>query len=145
LWRWRAHPTAPVPTAAELAPVLGPAHGAGQQRAGPTGPLAPRVGAGAWTAAPYVTDLGFAGAAWEAHWRADYGATILHKGHYRTLPATDARPATRWLCGLRQVVETAFDGLTEQFGLKFPRARTYWGLLARLGAKVAAFNLSVYI
>jgi len=26
-----------------------------------------------------------------------------------------------------------------------PRARTYWGLLTRLGAKIAAFNLAVYV
>jgi hypothetical protein len=146
LWRWRTGPTAPVPTAAELAPVLGPTHGAGQQRTGPTGPLAPRLAAGAWFPAPYVTDLGFAGAAWEQHWRADYGATVLHKGHYQPLAdgATRGR-TTRWLCGLRQTVETVFGGLSDQFGLKYPRARTYWGLLARLGAKVVAFNLSVYI
>ena len=145
LWRWRAAPTAPVPTAAELAPVPGPTHGAGQQRTGPTGPLAPRLGAGAWTAAPYLADLGFAGAAWEQHWAQDYGARVLHKGQYRGLPADQARRLTHWLGGLRQEVETAFGGLTDQFGLKFPRARTYWGLLARLGAKVAAFNLSVYL
>jgi len=145
LWRWRAAPTAPVPTAAELAPVLGPTHGAGQQRTGPTGPLAPRLGAGAWTAAPYLTDLGFAGAAWEQHWAQDYGARVLHKGQYRGLPADQARRLTHWLGGLRQEVETAFGGLTDQFGLKYPRARTHWGLLARLGAKVAAFNLSVYL
>jgi hypothetical protein len=145
LWRWRVVPTAPAPTAAELAPVLGPTHGAGQQRLGPTGPMAPRLAAGAWTAAPYLGDLGFAGAAWERHWQADYGVQLLHKGHYRALPADAARRASGWLSGLRQQVETAFGGLTDQFGLKFPRARTYWGLLTRLGAKVAAFNLSVYI
>jgi hypothetical protein len=46
---------------------------------------------------------------------------------------------------LRQVAETAFQWLTETFGLKYPRARTYWGLLPRLGAKAAAFNVAVHI
>ncbi len=30
-------------------------------------------------------------------------------------------------------------------GLAFPRARTYWGLLTRLAAKVAAFSVSRYL
>ena len=43
------------------------------------------------------------------------------------------------------MVETVFHTLSARFGLTFPRARTYWGLLTRLGAKVAAFNLAVYV
>jgi hypothetical protein len=146
LLRWRWTPLAPAPTADDLALVLGPTHAAGGQRLGPTGRLAPRLAAGIWTAAPYLADRGFAGAAWEQHWRTAYGATLLHKGHYRAIADARAqRQATHWLCGLRQIVETAFGGLTDVFGLSFPRARTYWGLLTRLSAKVAAFNLAVYI
>ena len=33
--------------------------------------------------------------------------------------------------------ETAFQTLTDRLGLKFPRARTYWGLLTRLAALVS--------
>ncbi len=54
---------------------------------------------------------------------------------------------TRWLCGLRglrQAVETTFNTLTS-LGLAFPRARSYWGLLTRLAAKVVALNLGVYL
>ena len=47
-------------------------------------------------------------------------------------------------CSVRQVVETVFGWLEAAFGLAFPRARTVQGLLARLGAKVAALNLGVY-
>src|SRR5438128_4129150 len=77
LLRWRAAPTAPAPTAAELAPVLGPAHRRRGQRLGPTGPIAPRLGAGAPTEAPYLTDRGLRGAAWQRHWRDHLGATVL--------------------------------------------------------------------
>jgi hypothetical protein len=49
------------------------------------------------------------------------------------------------VASLRQVVETAFQMLSAHFGLAFPRPRTYWGLLTRLGAKIAAFNLAVYV
>jgi hypothetical protein len=146
LLRWRWVPHAPAPTAAELAPCLGPTHAADGTRAGPTGPLGPRLAAGAWTAAPYLTDLGFAGTAREAHWRTAYGATIRHKRHYRDLPTATARTAaTRWFSGWRQAVETVFGGLTDGLGVKVPRARSYWGLLTRVGAKVAAVHLAGYI
>ncbi len=40
------------------------------------------------------------------------------------------------------MIETVNGQLEGTFGLHFPRARTYWGLLTRLAAKVAAFTLS---
>ncbi len=42
-------------------------------------------------------------------------------------------------------METAFGQLVGTFGLKFPRARTLWGLHTRMAAKVAAYNLSLYL
>jgi hypothetical protein len=143
LLRWRQEPAAPPPTASELAAVLGPSHRRGGQRRGPAGPLLPEVGAGKPDAAPYLGDLGFRGAAWHAHWQAAYGATVLTKADYARLPPTDRRPARRWLSGRRQVVETVNGRLEDTFGLKFPRARTQTGVLTRLAAKVAAFNLSI--
>jgi hypothetical protein len=41
------------------------------------------------------------------------------------------------------VVETTFANLRESFGLKYPDAHTSWGLLMRVAAKVAAYNLSI--
>ena len=94
---------------------------------------------------PYVADLGFRGRDWQGYWATAYGATVLTKAD---LPpdATDAQQHAlrHTACSLRQMVETAFGWLTTRFGLEFPRARTMPGLLARLGAKVAAFNCSVY-
>lgn len=145
LLRWRHAPAAPAPTAAELAPVLGPTHHAGGQRQGPAGRLGPRWGVGEPSAAPLVADLGFAGAAWEHHWQASYGAVVLHKDHYAPLARPTRQAWTRWLCHRRQGVETAFQWLGEVFGLAFPRARTYWGLLTRIAAKLLAFNLAVYV
>jgi hypothetical protein len=132
LLRWRAAPAAPAPTAAELAPVLGPAHRRRGHRLGPTGPIGARPGAGAPADGPYLADRGLRGAAWQRHWRAAHGAAVL-------------AGASRWLRGRRQVVETAFATLTDALGLKFPRARTHWGLLARIGAKVAAHNLALLL
>jgi hypothetical protein len=143
LLRWRGDPTAPAPTAAELLPVLGPSHRRGGQRVGPTGPIASAAGVGEPEHAPALGDLGVGGAAWRRHWRAAYGVTVLTKADYRSLPPADRRRLRRWLCGRRQVIETVNGWLAEALGLKFPRARTYWGVLTRLAAKVAAFNLGV--
>ena len=145
LVRWRQAPLAPPPSAADLVPLVGPRHKRGG-RVGPTGPLAPRQGVGTASSAPYLADLGFAGQAWQQHWARDYGAFILTKADYaQGADPADAQGAARWVASLRQVVETVFHTLSARFGLTFPRARTYWGLLARLGAKVAAFNLAVYV
>jgi hypothetical protein len=168
LLRWRADPDGPPPTAEDLAPFLGPSHRNGGQRIGPTGPIAPRLGAGRPAAGPYLADRGERGAAWRRHWRDHYGAAVLTKADYPPIPrpapaippdpaadrhAADAwgtaqaqqRRAARWLSGRRQVVETAFHSLTALLGLPFPRARSSWGLLARTGAKVAAHNLLLLV
>jgi hypothetical protein len=145
LFRWRHAPSAPPPTVAELAPVLGRNHHPGGW-VGPTGPLAPYLAVGAPAPGPYLTDLGFAGVRWGRHWHQHYGAAVLTKADYRSLPtAAERYRAAHWLSRHRQIAETAFHGLTDTFGLKFPRARSYWGLLTRLGAKVAAFNLAVHL
>ena len=143
LVRWRQDPTASPPTLAELMPVLGPSHRRGGQRRGPTGPIAPGLGVGEPEAGPYLGDLGFRGAAWQQHWQAAYGACVLTKAAYDRLGRVERRQARRWFCGLRQVIETVNGQLEAVFGLTFPRAHTYWGLLTRLAAKIAAFNVSV--
>jgi hypothetical protein len=143
-FRWRRAPAAPVPTVAELEPVLGRNHHPGGWT-GPTGPLAPYLAVGRPADGPYLTDLGFTGQRWGSHWQQHYGARVLTKAAYRALPAADRYRAAHWLSSLRQIAETAFGWLTATFGLKFPRARTYWGLLTRLAAKVTAFNVAVAI
>ena len=145
LLRWRCAPEAPPPPAEQLAPILGRTHHGGGQRIGPTGPRASFLGVGAPADGCYVADWGLAGAAWQAHWRTHSGACVLTKAQCaRLADPTDRAAVTRWLCGLRQAVETTFNTLTS-LGLAFPRARSYWGLLTRLAAKVVALNLGVYL
>lgn len=147
LFRWRRDPEAPEPRAKELDPLLGPSHKGGRHgaRLGPTGPIWPRLGAGQPADCPYLGDLGFAGRAWARHWGADLGASVLTKAGYLRDNPDLFRQACHWFSSLRQVVETVYAHLTDQLGLKFPRARSPWGLRARLAAKVAAFNVAVYI
>lgn len=146
LLRWRHDPFAPPPTAADLAPVLGPSHRTGGQRIGPTGQVQPRLGVGTAEASPYISDGGLAGQDWQHHWALDYRAAVLTRADSTALACPDdQRAAARWLSGLRQHVETAFNLLTDQFGLRFPRARTPWGLVTRVAAKIAAFDVLIYV
>jgi hypothetical protein len=137
LLRWRVAPTAPTPTAAQLAPVLGPSHRPGGQRHGPTGPILLRSAAGAPATGVYLADRGYRGLNWVTHWRTHYQATVLTKDAYPT------RQGRRWFSGLRQRVETVNDWLEARYGLHFPKARTTWGLQTRLAAKLAAHNVAV--
>jgi hypothetical protein len=144
LFTWRQWPTAPAPTAAALANVLGPSqHRAGGTRLGPRGPVRGRGSAGHVFGGPSLSDLGLRGRAWRRHWRTDLDATVLLKTDY--LPGPDHDQAVRWFCRHRLQIETTFSTLDATFHLKFPRARTYWGLLTRLAAKVTAYNIALAV
>jgi hypothetical protein len=143
LFRWRAQPAAPPPTADELAGVLGPAHRRGGAQRGPNGPLHGRASAGQRADGPTLADAGFHGERWRAHWRKRWGATLLLASD--CLPGPEQRRAVRWFNALRYDVETTFSCLEAQFRLKFPRARTFWGLLTRIAAKVSAYNIALAI
>jgi hypothetical protein len=45
----------------------------------------------------------------------------------------------------RQLIETVNAGLVEGLHLAFPRARTPWGLLTRVAAKLVSFNLAIWL
>jgi hypothetical protein len=146
LLRWGRDPLAPAPTPDELAPLLGPTHLTGGKRVGPTGPLGPRLAAGAPSTLPILADLGFDGRRWRAHWRATYGAPVLTKADYDSIAdPTARRHAKHAFNSRRQDVETVFSVLTDRFSIKFPRARSKWGAWTRLAAKVAAHNLAVFV
>jgi transposase len=88
---------------------------------------------------PVVADLGYSGEDWHVHWDQDYQATVV------TPPKCAWHGAGTWFSSLRQAIETAFANLCENFGLHFPRAHTTWGLLTRISAKVAAYDLGILI
>ncbi len=146
LLRWRVDFHAPPPSLAELAtPLFGHDHPQ-RQRLGPTGPLGPAPSAGRSHAAPVLGDLGFTGVRWAAHWQHDYHTMVVTKAIYDTVAdGNERRALKRMFDGARQVIETVGTWLCDRFGLKRPRARSYWGLLTRMAAKIAAFNLGVYI
>lgn len=141
LFCWRQRPTAPPPSADLLADVLGPSHRHRGRRAGPSGPVHGRLSAGQPGDGPVLADLGFRGTKWRQHWRADWGTAVLLKSDFAE--SSDQARAVRWFNGLRHAIETTFGCLEGQLRLKYPRARTYWGLLTRLAAKISAYNLAV--
>jgi hypothetical protein len=144
--RWRVDPTAPTPTPQELAPRLGPTHLKGGLRVGPPGPLGPRLAAGAPSTLPIQADLGFTGRHWRRHWRTAYGTPVLTKADFDHLAdPVERRRAKLGFNSRRQDLETVFSTLTDHLGITFPRARSKWGVWLRLVAKVAAYNLAVYV
>ena len=109
---------------------------------GPTGPIGPREGVGTLSAVPYLADDGLAGAAWAPHWQADYGAVVLTK---RALGGAPSAAARQQHCGWRQIVETVGQTLNAVFDLAFPGAKTRWGLVTQVAAKLLACNLGIWL
>lgn len=111
---------------------------------GYTGPTGPRwwpdsVGHPSGTGV-YLTDQGFRGQAWEAHWEQDTGALVL-PGIGPDLPAQTRRAHHGW----RQMVETVNGILADVLHLRFPLAKTMWGVVTRVAAKCAALNLGIRV
>ena len=117
-----------------------PLRRSGKRYVGPTGPVWPRYGAGEATGTPYLTDNGFFGAFWQTHWREDYGALTLTPKNYR---GADAGRCKRQHSSWKQIVETMNGHLERTFSLHFCGARSKWGLLTRIAAKIAALNLGI--
>ena len=56
-----------------------------------------------------------------------------------------SRQTKRWINQMRQIVETVNGQLSQQFHIKHNHAHTFWGLCARLYAKITAHTLSIYL
>jgi len=145
LLRWQHDPAASPPTVAQRADVLPPSHRKGGKRRGPTGPLAPPLTVGHAADDLRVADRAFRGAEWRDHWRAQYGAAVLTRAEYAGGNREEQRQWGIWLSSFRQVTEQVNQALTTVFGLPFPHARSWWGLLTRVGAKITAHTLSLLL
>lgn len=118
----------------------GPSQADGSPRlARPCDWIGPTQSCGGPCECPILGDLGYSGEDWQRHWQEDYQAAVL------TPPVCERHSARQWFSSVRQAIETAFASLCESFGLQFPRAHTRWGLLTRIGAKLAAYNLGILI
>ena len=99
--------------------------------------MAPGPSGGAASQKPVMIDSGLRGDDGLEHWAAAYGV------HVPPLPKGATRAERRWWRAVRQVVDTPFSNLRESFGRQDPGAHTGWGLLTRVAAKVAAYNLGI--
>lgn len=136
--RWRTGPGLPQPSDEEMKALIGPSHSKGQTRAGPKSAIWPREGAGRNRGCVLVTDQGYAGEGWEEHWQEHYGVSL-------TTGKGLGPGASRQHRSTRQKVEQAFSTLFEHFGLAYPKARSLWGAMTRVCAKIAAYDVSVLI
>lgn len=114
-------------------------HERGGRRVGPTGPRWFPGSVGIHTTVPYLADQGFTGVHWQRRWRQELGATVV------TTTRHMSRRALRWHARARQIVETVNGQLTDVLHVKYPRAKTAWGLVTRVLAKCAAFNLGLWL
>lgn len=109
---------------------------------GPTGLIWPRDGAGKISEKPYIADGGYSGPVWTKHWAKDYQAQVFTPESYKGKhPEAAKGQHRRW----RHVVETVNGHLEQVFHLLFPKARSRWGLLTRVAAKLSAFNLGIHL
>jgi hypothetical protein len=93
---------------------------------------------------PYVVDKGFEGAENHLRWFEHYGAQVICP------PKRNAREAwpkrlRRWVGGIRQIIETAYEKLFNAFGLWEERPHELGGLRARLAARVALHNFCIWL
>ena len=92
---------------------------------------------------PYVADKGFTGR--QAHRRRllAYAAQLITApyAHSRTRWPTALR---RWLAGIRQIIESVYDKLLNTFRLSRERPHDLSGFQARLAAKIALHNFSIW-
>lgn len=125
---------------AGLTQLSGPAKADGAPRLEPpTNWIGPAQRCGRRRNCPILADLGYNGPDWYQHWLHDYGTEVL------TPPVCERHHARLWFSSIRQAIETTYAHLCECFGLHFPRAHTTWGLITRIVAKLAAYNVGIQI
>jgi len=102
----------------------------------------PKEGIGRGNPWAYLTDRGLKGAWWEQHWLTAYQTLVLTPDSYGGEEATGLR---RLHSSFRQVIEDVNEHLSDDLGLNRIGARSVSGLLARVAAKLLAFNIGLWL
>ncbi len=100
--------------------------------------IGPVQSCGRWRNVPCWPISGYAGADWQQHWQ------DLRRGGVDPPFGNATAPGSGFQVSARPS-ETAFAALVDGFGLQFPRAHSTWGLLTRIGAKIAAYNVGILV
>jgi Transposase DDE domain len=96
-------------------------------------------------AGPYIADKGFEGAENHRRWLESYGAQVIHPPKRNSRKRSWSKRLRRWIAGIRQIVENAYDKLFNTFGLWRERPHQIQGLRARLAARVALHNFCIWL
>lgn len=92
-----------------------------------------------------LADNGYCGEPFrEAIAKEDHRSLVSPKPS-KPLPSKAEAKLRRWLRAKRDLIETVFGMLADQFKMETTRARSLWGVAARIGAKLLAFNLSIFL
>jgi hypothetical protein len=112
------------------------------KRRGPGGAIWSKKGAGPANPPLYLTDRGFNGVWWMKHWESQYQTLVLNPDSYQGEDAAELRQIHS---SYRQIIENVFEHLSDDLGLNRIGARSPRGLLARVAAKLLAFNIGVWL
>ena len=110
----------------------------------PVGAMGPFQAVGVAQDRPYLADKGFNGQRWVTHWRVQYQATVITVPPDNTPSRWSSRDKT-WLASHRQIIETVFARLDQVFHIKHLNAHSRWGQYTRVAAKIAAYNIALFI
>jgi hypothetical protein len=94
---------------------------------------------------PYVADKGFEGVENHRRWQESYGASIIHPPKRNARKRSWSKHLRQWVAGIRQIVESVYEKLFNTFGLWGERPHELQGLRARLAARVALHNFSIWL
>lgn len=119
---------------------LPPSHG--KKRVGPGGAIWPNGGIGSSNPWLYLTDRGFKGQWWEQHWEMEYNTVVVTPDSY---VGDNASKLRHMHSSSRQVIEDVNEHLSDDLGLNRIGARSVKGLLARVAAKLVAFNIGIWL
>jgi hypothetical protein len=122
---------------------LPPSHG--KKRVGPDGAIWPEAGTGNSNPWLYLTDRGFNGRWWAQHWQSEYKTLVLTSDSYKGYTEDEAAKLRHLHSSSRQVIENVNEHLSDDLGLGRIGARTQQGLLARVAAKLVAFNIALWL
>jgi Transposase DDE domain len=103
------------------------------------------ISVGSVSSGPYIADKGFEGFENHRRWQESYGASILHPPKRNSRKRSWSKGLRRWVASIRQIVESVYDKLFNTFGLWRERPHELSGLRARLAARVALHNFSIWL
>ena len=106
--------------------------------------ISPALCAGDDRGLAYLADGGFSGQRWIRHWQDQYGAEVIAP-RASNIKGDKPGKTMRWLRKHRQIIETVIARLAETFGLHRINAHSEQGMLARVAAKTAAYNMGLLL